>query len=170
MNNQEKLNTFFAQFEHRMNIDVPRIIAETAIADYKESFILKSWDGVAWEETKKSNRKGSLMVRTGALMGSIQEKLLSPDRVVIKAGSSKVPYAQVHNEGGTITRKPRSETFQRNRFTSGKNKGKFKGGKTSGQGFTFKATSFQMPKRQFMGYSADLNRLIIKRLTAKFQK
>jgi phage gpG-like protein len=169
MNNQQSLEAWFANFNHRMNTEVPNIVAETATEYFKDSFITTSWDGVPWAETKKPVRRGKLMVRSAALMGSIAPSLVSADRVTIKAGGLKVPYAQVHNEGGLITRRPRSETFQRKRYTSGKNKGRFKGGTTSGKGFTFKVTSYNMTKRQFMGHSPNLNQEIIKRLTAKFK-
>lgn len=168
MNSKEDLEAWFAKFEHRMNTQVPELVAQTATEHFKESFVKKSFDGVPWQDTKKPVKRGSLMVRTGQLMGSIRPSLVSADRVTISAGSSRVPYAQVHNEGGIITRKPRSETFQRNRYQSGKQKGRFKGGTTSGQGFTFKESSFTMPKRQFMGYTEDLKRVIIKRLTNHF--
>lgn len=168
MNNQQSLEAWFANFEHRISTEVPSLLAETATEYFKESFAKKSFDGLAWQDTKKPVKRGSLMVRTGQLMGSIRPSLVSADRVTISAGSSKVPYAQVHNEGGIITRKPRSETFQRKRFQSGKQKGRFKGGTISGQGFTFKESSFTMPKRQFMGHSAELNNIITKRLTNHF--
>lgn len=168
--NQQNLQDWFANFEHRMNSEVPSILAETATEFFKESFVTKSWDGVPWSDTKKPVSRGSLMIRTAQLMGSIRPSHVSADKVTISAGSSKVPYAKVHNEGGLIPRKPRSETFQRNRFSSGKQKGKFKGGTTSGQGFTFKESSFTMPKRQFIGHSANLNIIIAKRLMAHFLK
>lgn len=162
--NAQNLEDWFRTFEHRMNAEVPSIISRTAIEYFKGSFTRKSWEGVPWKPSKNN------MVDTASLIGSIEEAYSSPDKVTIRAGSSKVPYAKIHNEGGTVTRKPRSETFQRKRYSSGKQKGKFKGGITSGQGFTFKETSFQMPKRQFMGYSPELNIQIAKRLIGHFKK
>jgi hypothetical protein len=67
-----------------------------------------------------------------------------------------VPYARVHNEGETINRPARSETFVRNRYTKGpKSKyfggqGAYKKGTTPGQGLSFKAYSYQMPARPFL--------------------
>lgn len=168
MNNGEKLSAWFNRFDRRMNEDVPNIIAETANEYYKESFIRKSWDNSPWAATKKINNKGSLMVRSGALVASIRPSTVSPSRVTISAGSSKVPYARVHNEGGLITRAGRSETFTRNRSTRRGRTGQFKRGTTRGEGFTFKAYSYNMPKRQFMGHSAIINRLIITRIKQRF--
>ena len=168
MNNLDKINKWFARFEHRMRDEVPAIIAETATEFYKERFTAKEWDGIAWQPTKRNVSRGSLMVRSGKLVNSIRPSMVTPEKVRISAGSSKVPYARVHNEGGTITRAARSETFVRNRLSRGKNKGAFKRGTTPGQGFTFKESSFNMPQRQFMGHSAILNKRIITRLKQAF--
>ncbi|RZK37833.1 MAG: hypothetical protein EOO61_08515 [Hymenobacter sp.] len=94
--------------------------------------------------------------------------------------NSKVPYAQIHNEGGIIARNARSEIFVRNRYKIGA-KGKAFGGqglykkgiktgdgKKTLQGLTFKAYTIKIPQRQFMGHSAILNKRIIKRLKESF--
>jgi phage gpG-like protein len=169
MTNEQKLNKFFQNFAHKFAVEVPSLIAETAVEEFKKNFVTKSYDGVAWAKTKRPNNRGSLMLRSGALMQSIRPSVVSPNKVTISAGSSKVPYAKVHNEGGMIERASRSETFRRNRYTSGKKNGKFRGGTTSGQGFTFKDFSFNMPKRQFMGISATVTNAIIKRLKTHFK-
>lgn len=163
MNNQQKLDAFFAKFNTRIE-QAPSIIAEEATEYFKERFTEKSWNNVPWKPTKKPVNKGSLMVRSGELMGSIKPTLVTPSRVTISAGSSKVPYAKVHNEGGTINRKPRSETFQRNKDILPSGMWRFKKGTTKGKGFTFKASSFNMPKRQFMGLNNQLRNRIIKRI------
>lgn len=168
MNNGEKINAWFNRFEHRMDTMVPGIIAETANEYYKESFTRKSWDNSPWAPVKKANKKGSLMVRSGKLVNSVRPAIVTPARVVMSAGSSKVPYARVHNEGDLISRAPRSETFIRNRKASGKGKGRFKRGTSSGQGFSFRAYSYNMPQRQFMGHSAILNKRIITRIKQAF--
>ena len=171
MNNQEKINAWFARFEHRMNEVVPNIIAETANEHYRGSFTRKSWDNSPWAQTKKPNKKGTLMVRTpGGLASTIRPSTVSPSRVTISAGSSKVSYARVHNEGGLVTRAARSETFVRNRNSKRGKVGQFKRGTTRGQGFTFKAYRYNMPKRQFMGHSAIVNRLIITRIKQVFNQ
>ncbi|MFC0182759.1 phage virion morphogenesis protein [Pseudarcicella hirudinis] len=140
--------------------DVPAIISETATEYFKESFVTKSFDGKAWTPAKRNEKRGSLMVRTGALMGSIRPSLVSASKVTISAGSTKVPYAKVHNEGGEVILPPRSETFIRNR----NKKGRFKKGTVSGQGFTLKESRFNMPKRQFMGHTQKLNNIIVQRI------
>ena len=166
MNNQQKLNDFFNRFSKRLD-QAPSIIAETATEYYKKSFTEKRFGSDIWAPTKKPVKKGSLMVRTAALMGSIRPTLVTQNQVTISAGSSKVPYAKVHNEGGTINRNARSETFLRNRVQKKTKKtklGQFRKGTTKGKGFTFKAYSYQMPKRQFMGINNVLQQSIINRI------
>ncbi len=81
---------------------VPNIIAEKATAFFKERFTTKEWDGEPWPETKKPVQRGTLMVRSGALVASIKPKTVTSEKVVISAGSDKIPYAKAHNEGETI--------------------------------------------------------------------
>ena len=55
----------------------PQIVAETATSYYKERFTEKGWDGKPWTPAKHSPARGSLMVRSGALMRSIRPTLVS---------------------------------------------------------------------------------------------
>jgi len=158
------IEDFFVQFNDKINRLVPQIIAETANEEFKENFRRKSFEGVAWQETARKVKKGSLMVRSGALLNSVLPSVVSAALVRMSAGNSKVPYAQAHNEGSLITRSARSEAFVRNRVKSGTRKGQFKRGTKSGQGMSFKEFSYNMPKRQFMGRSSLLNEKIKQRI------
>lgn len=165
MEGKEKINIFFKGQQQFFDKAVPSIVAETATEYYKEAFKVKAWDGKAWQGHSKSYnpRGGSLMVKSGILLNSIRPVKETPEVVEINAGNSKTPYAQIHNEGGTIVRNPRSETFKRNRSSRGRRAGKFKRGTTAGQGFTFKKTTINMPRRQYMGYAVALRRRMITR-------
>lgn len=173
-NNQQALNAWFGRFRHFLDSSTPAVIGETANEYYRESFNTKSFAGVPWPKAKKPAKRGSLMVRSGALVNSIRVAVARPDRVRLSAGNSRVPYAKVHNEGEIINRAARTETFVRNRYKTGaKSKyfggmGAFKRGTTLGQGMSFKAYSYRMPQRQFMGHSAALNKRIILRIRAAF--
>lgn len=81
---------------------VPNIIAEKATTFFKDRFTTKEWDGQPWPETKRPVKRGTLMVRSSALINSIKPKTVTSEKVVISAGSDKVPYARIHNEGGVI--------------------------------------------------------------------
>jgi len=177
-NDLNKINLWFDKFDQAFSA-FPDIIAETAVEHFKEGFISKSWEGVPWapyKNKKREPKKGSLMMRTNNLFSSIRPSEVNPSLVTISAGSPKVPYARIHNEGGVINKAARSETFVRNRYTKGKKAkafggmGLYKGGTKAGKGLTFKAHSITMPQRQFMGVSASLNLRIMNRLKAAFNK
>lgn len=164
---------------------VPRIIAERATEFYKERFTLKvDVDGRPWPDTSKPVKRGSLMVRSGALMASVKPSVITEERVRISAGSTKVPYAKAHNEGETITI---PVTPQMRKFAwamyykegakgvkTSKSGAKYQsievGGKANpwkGLALTKKqALTVTLPKRQFMGHSNLLN----SRLMESFKK
>ena len=158
---EQQINAFFKKHKAFFDQDAPRIIARTATEYYKQRFREKSWDGKPWPALSKNYKpkRGSMMVRTSKLMNSIQESTVTPGKVVISAGNSKVPYARIHNEGGVIKRAARSEVFNRNR----NKKGRFRKGTKAGKGFTFRAGTINMPKRQYMGFTQELNERVIKR-------
>lgn len=180
MTNEQKINAWFQRFEHRMHVEVPTIIAETGIKFIKERFVNADWDGVPWKpykNKKQEPKRGSLMRRSPAgLMQSVNASIVTPQKVRLSAGGNRWPYARIHNEGGIISRNSRSETFVRNRHTTGKKSkyfggmGAFKGGTTPGRGLTFKSYTITIPKRQYMGHSAIQNKLIIQRIKARFNE
>lgn len=166
---KKQIDQFFQKHRAYFDKQVPGLISKTAVEYYKGRFREKNWDGRPWPATAKSYkpRRGSLMVRSAKLMNSIVDSYQAPEKVVILAGNSKVPYARIHNEGGEIRRKSRSETFQRKRSKGGK----FQKGTTSGRGFSFRASVSRMPQRQFLGYANQLNDKVISRFkdTYKFK-
>jgi phage gpG-like protein len=134
---------------------VPRIIAENATEFYKERFSLKvDVDGKPWLDTAKPVKRGSLMVRSGALMASVKPSVVTEERVRISAGSTKVPYAKPHNEGEIINI---PVTPQMRKFAWAMNY-KTKEDYWKGLALTKKQTlTIKLPKRQFMGHSNLLN-------------
>ena len=95
------------------------------------------------------NTTGSLLIDSGALVNSIRPAVITPQRVVISAGNEKVDYAQVHNEGfkGIVpvpahTRKTKRKDVPVKAHTRKTN----------------------IPKREFMGDSEELNEQIHARI------
>lgn len=166
--NSQKLEQWFARFEHRMDTRVPHVISSTAIEYYKERFTAKNWDGKAWPQygarrklagkSVREPRRGSLMMRSNNLFASIRESVNTPQRVRISAGSGKVPYARIHNEGSYMTQ--RVGTYTNNNFM----------GKGKPVSIKAHSRSMNMPKRQYMGHSAVLNQRIINRLKIMFKE
>ena len=87
---------------------IAELAAATGVSYFKGAFRKKAFDGKPWAPAKidqaGKRRRGSLMVDSAALMNSVRIAETSPGRVVWAAGSEKVPYAQVHNEGGRAGR------------------------------------------------------------------
>lgn len=121
----------------------------------KQAYVDEAWP------TRKGKQKGrsrALLVKTGRLRRAHRFQ-------VTEYGAryyNDTPYAAVHNFGGTINRTARSETFVRNRHTTGKRgkmfggMGAFAKGTTRGRGQTYRAYSYQMPRRQFIGRHPEL--------------
>ena len=86
-----------------MENKLPDLVAEEAVEYSRTRFSEKAFDGKPWKPVspKYKPRRGTLMVRSGALLNSIRISQVTPNKVVISAGNSKVPYARVHNEGFT---------------------------------------------------------------------
>jgi phage gpG-like protein len=162
------------------------IIAEEATAFFKERFTTKEWDGEPWQETKVPIKRGTLMVRSSALMNSIKPKTVTSERVIISGGSDKVPYAKAHNEGETISIPitPKMRKFAWAKYYEEAGKGIKKGKKGNeyqsidvgkkanpwkGLALTKKQTlTVKMPLRRFMGHSEKLNDRILEALRVKF--
>ena len=90
-----------------------------------------------------------MLIDSGALVNSIRPAVITPQRVVISAGNEKVDYAQVHNEGfkGIVpvpahTRKTKRKDVPVKAHTRKTN----------------------IPKREFMGDSEELNEQIHARI------
>jgi phage gpG-like protein len=85
---------------------IPSVIGIEAVKLYKENFAKQGWQGTnfePWQRKKKEN--GYNILRTNnqnSLMDSIHVADETPNSVTIATGDNK-PYAQIHNEGGTIT-------------------------------------------------------------------
>lgn len=125
---------------------------------FKERFTRKNWVGripEPWQANKKPpdwvpqkwrKKRGSILVDSGRLKRSIRVIKRSQNSVTI---GTDVPYAQIHNEGGTI-----NQTLNIRQHTR----------KRKGRTETVKAhkrkRKFDIPKRQFIGESAILLRRI----------
>jgi len=125
----------------------------TALNFFKDSFYKQGWtDGafIPWERRKTGADGRAILTKTGSLRDSLRVLQSSPLQIVF--GTSE-PYAQIHNEGGTITIKPtkKSRKFFWYMF------------KATGQSYwkwmalTKKDTlTIHIPKRQYIGESQTL--------------
>ncbi|MCD8081886.1 MAG: phage virion morphogenesis protein [Bacteroides sp.] len=98
-----KLEELTEQLEVDM-MDVAQIAAATGVSVFKQAFRDKSFNGKPWLPVKVEPGTGSLMLRSGALMNSVRTASITEQGVTFTAGNDRVPYAQVHNEGGRAGR------------------------------------------------------------------
>lgn len=125
---------------------LPKLVAEEAAEYSRRRFAEKNFDGKPWKPLSKNYHptRGTLLVRSGALLNSVRVVSVSQEKVVIGAGNSKVNYAKAHNEGfsGSVVVKTHSR--------------RMKGGKT----VRVKSHNRRMniPRRQFMGNCPELER------------
>lgn len=179
------IDTYFKSLSDRIRKQIPHVVAETATEYFKERFSAKEWDGTPWPQTKRVVRRGSLLVRSSKLVNSIRPTVVTANRVRIGAGNAKVPYAQVHNEGGTVhpTVTPAMRkwawaqyykaggTSLKSAQNTGKKRSTYNPGKSANINF-YKALALTkksylnvtIPKRQFMGHTVRLNTKILERI------
>ena len=67
--------------------------------EFDRNFQRKAFFDKAWPKNKLLNQKGSMMMRNGHLRNSIESRIQG-DKIIF---SSSLPYASIHNEGGSIT-------------------------------------------------------------------
>lgn len=82
-------------------------IAVEAGDEFQRNFQQKGFFGKAWQPTKKPNKRGSLMNRTGRLSGSLHSRV-EGNSVIF---TSDTPYAATHNDGGTVRKRGGKGTF-----------------------------------------------------------
>lgn len=167
MTNKERIEAYFASLKEKVREQVPQIVAETAVEVFKENILNGSFDGIPFEplsekylEYKKRNKE-KILYYNGFLFASIRPSEVSANRVIISAGSSKVPYARIHNEGLTVNTTARVGQYTRNNYRTSKNG---KGKATSTVGAHTRKMNYTMPRRRFMGHSSILNERLMTRI------
>ena len=86
------MNTFF---KNLLNDVKTELMDEFDRNFERKAFFDKPWN----EKTKFPNKRGSLLMRTGKLRRSLKSRIAGN----AISFTSSMPYAAIHNEGGTIT-------------------------------------------------------------------
>jgi phage gpG-like protein len=139
--------------------------------EFTENFRRKAFFSKPWDN-RKQGRKGTLLMVSGALRRSIQARVQGNSIVF----TSNVPYAGIHNEGGTITITPKMKKFFWAKYyeTSGKVTYNIKTRKQSksSQKYSMEAEFWKslalkktgdkliFPQRQFIGDSPEVKHAI----------
>lgn len=150
---------------------LPRQAGKIAVDHFRENFAkggfvnngLKIWQKPARfsESGKASARYGTLLSGRNELYNSISHEA-SPGKVVIQ---SDKPYSAIHNEGGTITI-PVTKASRRfawaKHYEATEAKNTTEADKWKGMALTSKTSLVvNMPKRQFVGHSHELDTAVI---------
>ena len=160
MGQLQKLTKLLQNFD-KIKAQIVDGIGQIAVTEFTLNFRKQGFNGEAWKPKKKPNGKNILIGR-GTLRRSITVTKKTIDTVTI---GSNVPYAYIHNYGGKINIKSRSELFNRNR----NKQGKYKKGTVSGRGNTIKSYYINMPQRKFMGDMPSLTKKITAFIKRKFE-
>lgn len=147
--NINELNNYLQTLPEAIMNEAAEVVAETATEYFKDSFKKKAFDGNPWKPAKIHKGKGSLLIDSGALLNSIRPVVISPELVTISAGNEKVEYAQAHNEGFAGDAAVPAHVRQT------------RSGKVQVKAHTRRVN---IPKREFMADSKELNGMIHKRL------
>ena len=120
--------------------------------EFDRNFGRKGFFSDKWKPRAHEYPRGSLLLVTGTLRRSIKSEV-TDDGVRF---TSAVPYASVHNEGGTGYKMVRSHTRRSKK----------------GNTYTVKAhrRKFNMPKRQFIGDGPDTQKIIRNAIEQNLQK
>jgi len=135
-------------------------IGTHAVTYSKGNFRRQGFAGVPWAKRKKDKTPGrGTLIKSGHLRSSIHITGTTDDSVSV---GTDVPYARIHNEGGEINHPSRAVILSYQ-----KKGGKLKLGKTKTESQQRKITEIRrgtvpaytqrMPKRQFLGNTAELH-------------
>jgi len=162
MDYKQNIDVFFKEFDKKFDAVIPTIVAETATEYYQFNFKKQSFDGPPWRPLsakyakRKTRGRGRILTATGKLQRSIRPTLVTAAKIVISAGNSNVPYARVHNEGLHISGVRTIRSYKNRNFMG-------KGKPVQIKAHT-RSVNYTMPQRQFIGLSAELNKLLRTRL------
>lgn len=155
MSLEQKLNNALA--------GLPLVLAKAAVNWTLENYKRQQWNGTAWPGRKKETSKTrgrALLVQSGRQRRGIQ--VIGDNSF----GVLGVPYARIHNEGGTITHPARTRQMTFKSYKSGKRKGKTLFAKNNTKAsFSKKVNSgsytINIPQRKFIGNSPQLREYLI---------
>lgn len=140
-------------------VRVPRLVQADAVRHFKMSFRNQGFtDAVLqrWRPTKRG-KPGRILKRTGLLMRSVRPGPINGTRIQVLAGGPYVPYARIHNEGGTIQRQVTIRQHERRAHYA-----RTRRGRVLRKAATVRRHQARMnvhlPKRQFIGASQVLER------------
>jgi phage gpG-like protein len=156
---------------------LPKQAKDMGLHFFKSRFRAQGWldnSFKPWPKRKRVDKKRpgrAILMDRGKLRNSIRANV-NGDTIIF---GTDVPYAKVHNEGGTITIGARNQIIAHKRYRRGKHKGKVLFSKNNkdasfAKKVSIKTRTIKMPQRQFMGESAHLNKVINRKIESELKK
>lgn len=152
---------------------MPTRLGAIAVAFSKERFTRQNWVGKTrqpWEKRKvekgsKRRRRRHVLVDSGRLKRSIRVLYKSHNYLII---GTDVPYAKIHNEGGTINKDTRVRRHTRKAHTRRTKSGSQKVSQHQVQAHS-RHINIDMPERRFIGESALMVRRMERDITKEIK-
>lgn len=168
------IKKFETEFTNLLHKQLPIILANYTANFFKENFRRQGWAGKsfkAWKNTKSKSQKfghsSGILIGTGNLKKSIRTNSVSSNGFRIIAGNQNVPYASVHNDGGTVNPKV-TEQSRKFFWYMFKKTGDIMWKKMA---LTKKSKfTVRIPQRQFIGESEVLNKELQKLISKKINQ
>ncbi len=137
---QKHIAQLHVRVDKAVKNDALKIIGNRATKLFKENYETEGFFGKPWAKLKhpKPGAKRKILVETSALKRSIDYRV-EPGKVII---FSDVEYSRVHNEGGIQYVRPHHRTSK------------------NGKRYQVRGYAYKMPKRQFIGDTAGLRKII----------
>jgi len=152
----KNLSTQYGQF---YELYAPVIAAKIAVDFFKECFQTESWERVPWQNVQRrmgSWDRGGKTVKSYAKGAALTRKILTGETGDL-GRSIEIKQSETGNGRATVWTSPSAFAKSDKIYASVHNEG-LKAGR---------GAAFTMPKRQFMGDSPTLNKLIIEGLESK---
>ncbi len=151
--------------------DITRFAGTAYLSFFKERFLKEAWRDEAeqrWpaRSMPEGGGKRGLLVKSGALRRSLTLAVSGASFTI----SSPLPYAKIHNEGGTlqVTKKMR-KFFWAQYYLATKRKRHQEAARWKGLALMRKGT-ITIPKRQFMGLSKFVDAQVVKYIEQAIQR
>ena len=174
------------QIEQALTIvmhQLPQQLGTLAVNFTKQRFVDQAWQNTStepWQPRRhnrrggKARQRGAVLVDSGRLKRSIRIISVSPTAITI---GTDVPYAQIHNDGykGTVSVKAHTQQVkghkrkQKVKGKKGKLKTKIVNVRPHSRHVKAHTRNVNMPRRRFLGESAELERQITEFILGEIQ-
>lgn len=155
---------------------IPDKAAVVAVNFFKERFRLSRWEDTRTENwkprkaTKRLRDRGrAILVKSGKLKRDIHKVYANENAALISTSTITKAYAKIHNEGGTV-----NTTATVGEHSRKAHKRQRKGRTEKVKEHTVKEhtrrVKFRMPKRQYMGTSAVLDKRLERMISSEIIK